>query len=93
MDLLINKPKSLLIKNIEGENSSTELIIELKKSSMHSFALLPLIHNRKLTGALELYADSETMIDEKVISCFDCILPVLGQYMKNIIDDFKNFDK
>ncbi len=81
------KAKPIFLEKIEGDN---ELITDLQKAKVSSYALLPLLHNNQLSGALEIYTEKKDLLNEKIISRIDTALPHLAQFMKYSCDDFNS---
>lgn len=90
MEAFQKKSKPIFLKNFDSKNSKEELITELQKTKTVSYALLPLMHNNQLTGALEIYTEEKDLLTEKIFARINTTLPVLSQFMKNSIDDFNS---
>ncbi len=90
MEAFQKKSKPIFLKNFDNTNSEEELITELQKTKMVSYALLPLLHNNQLTGALEIHTEEKDLLTEKIIARINTTVPVLSQFMKNSIDDFNS---
>jgi len=84
-----DKPRPIFLKDLTKNNDvSNPLIIELKNSGITAYGLLPLLDNNQLTGILEVYTNKENLLNETILSGISLALPLLAEFMMNIIDDF-----
>lgn len=88
LETFIENPRPVFLINQDLETESEALHTILQDADLRAYALLPLFFNGNLTGALEVYAKKEDVVNKKLLSNIDPALPHIAQSMKVAIDDF-----
>ncbi|WP_353718093.1 GAF domain-containing protein [Dyadobacter sp. 676] len=82
-------PKTLLLRNLGLEDPEKQDFIRiLQKDGVEAYALLPVYHDNKVVGVLEVYSKEQKSIDERLLAKLDIALPWIAQMMTNYIDEF-----
>lgn len=84
-------PKTLLLRNLGAEDVKKQDFIRiLQNDGVESYALLPVYHDNKVVGVLEVYSKEQKSIDERLLAKLDIALPWIAQMMTNYIDEFNS---
>jgi len=82
-------PKTLLLRNLGSEDPKKQDFVRiLQNDGVEAYALLPVYHDNKVVGVLEVYSKEQKSIDERLLAKLDIALPWIAQMMTNYIDEF-----
>lgn len=82
-------PKTLLLRSLGVEDPHKQDFIRiLRNDGVEAYALLPVYHDNKVVGVLEVYSKEQRSIDERLLAKLDVALPWIAQMMNNYIDEF-----
>ncbi len=82
-------PKPIFYSNITDDKVVDNPFLQaVRQSGIYSYTLLPIYHNKKLAGVLEIYAFKELVIDEVLLSKLKNAIPLLAQLFQYSIDAF-----
>ncbi len=82
-------PKQLYFGNVsEADETKQPFLKVLKAKGIRAYALSPVFFHNTLAGVLEVYSGKTGILDEKLLSKLDPVMPLLSQLLKNNIDQF-----
>ncbi|GAA4306954.1 hypothetical protein GCM10023149_00400 [Mucilaginibacter gynuensis] len=82
-------PKPIFYNKITEERTHDSQFLKIiSAAGIYSYTLIPIFHNNKLAGVMELYSDHELVIDEVLLSKLKTAIPLLAQLFKYSIDAF-----
>ena len=85
----LEDPRLVLFETVsESDESRYPFLKILRKSGINSFALLPINHNNRLAGVLEVYSGTAGILDHAMLSRLDLAVPLLAQLLQRSIDEF-----
>ena len=82
-------PKLVFFEQITEEMEGKHHFLSvLRQSGVKTYALLPIFHNHRLAGALEVYSREEGVLDLPLLSRLDIVVPLLAQLLQRSIYEF-----
>ncbi|MCF2443593.1 GAF domain-containing protein [Dyadobacter sp. CY345] len=90
---LINKyytnPQTAVFNHINDQQVLEEPLLNILKSAeITSFAFVPVFHNSKVAGILEVFSKHEITLDDALFSRIQTALPLIAQLLKYSTDEF-----
>ncbi|OKS88444.1 hypothetical protein [Mucilaginibacter polytrichastri] len=85
----IKNPKALFYNEIYDDKARENIYLQsLKKAGIISYGVMPVYHNRKLAGVMEIYSKKDIIHYEKLLSKLEAAVPLLSQLLNNSIVQF-----
>lgn len=82
-------PKTLVFNHLSAEKQLKHPFLKgLRKAGVRSYAVIPAYHQKKLTGILEVYSFTESMLDEILFSRLYTAIPLIAQLLQHTADEF-----
>jgi hypothetical protein len=82
-------PKTLVFNQLSEEKQLKHPFLKgIKKTGVHSYAIIPAYYQKQLTGILEVYSYKETILDEILFSSLHAAMPLIAQLLKHATDEF-----
>lgn len=91
IEKFIEAPRRIYFRDLEAAGPNhPETSKVLHAAGIKSFSLLPVYYNNKLVGAFEIYSRKKGILDERVFSRLETVMPLIAQLMQNSIDEFNS---
>lgn len=81
-------PEFLFYPDLAEVDKSDHFLWVLKENGIVSYALLPVYHNGKLAGVLEVYSRSADLLSERLLARLEPALPFIGQLLNDTTSEF-----
>jgi hypothetical protein len=84
-------PRILVYNAISSDEKTDDGFLRiLKKTTVESYALLPVYYHSELTGVLEIYSEQKVLFDERLFSKVQTAIPLIAQLLKFTRDEFQS---
>ncbi|MBA4167303.1 MAG: GAF domain-containing protein, partial [Chitinophagaceae bacterium] len=85
----LREPKVLFYNDITEENvKQAPPLKSIRDKGVVSYALLPVYHNNKIAGVLEVFSYVKDALDENVLVKVEAATPLIAQLLQKCIDEF-----
>lgn len=85
----IDHPRPVFFNNLTDEKIEKFPFLDiLRKNGVRSYSFLPIFYNNELAGIMEIYAEVDLIVNEKLLSKFHSALPLLGQLLQYRREEF-----
>lgn len=82
-------PKTLVFNQLSEEKQLKHPFLKgIRKTGVHSYAIIPAYFQKQLTGILEIYSYKETILDEILFSSLHAAMPLIAQLLRHTADEF-----
>lgn len=88
-------PQIIFYNDCRNEQVKNDILYQpFSKAGIKQYALLPIYHNAKLAGFLELSATNDNTLNDELLSRLDAVKPILAQLLHNHQTEFsQSIDK
>jgi len=82
-------PQTAVFNHLTDQQIIEQPLLEIvRNAGITSFALIPVFHNSKVAGILEVFSRHEVTLDDALLSRMEVALPLIAQLLKYSTDEF-----
>jgi hypothetical protein len=91
VDNYFQEPRLILYERIPGPEPGEHYFLEtLRRNGIRSYGLLPVYHNSRLAGVLELSARKPDCLSRDLLVRLEAVIPLIAQLLQHTIDEFES---
>ncbi|GGB15689.1 GAF domain-containing protein [Puia dinghuensis] len=88
-DRYVKDPRLILYETIPAHEPGEPFFLEtLRRAGMASYGIVPVYHNNRLSGVLEVSSRKQGPVSEELLDRLDVVIPLLAQLLRRGIDEF-----
>ncbi len=90
VDNYFQEPRLILYERIPAPEPGEHYFLEtLRRNGIRSYGLLPVYHNNRLAGVLELSARKPDCLSRDLLVRLEVVIPLIAQLLQHTIDEFE----
>lgn len=90
VDNYFNEPRLVLYESIPDPEPGEPLVLEtLRSGGVRSYGLVPVYHNNRLAGVLEVSSRKPNSLSHELLGRLDVVIPFIAQLLQHTIDGFE----
>ena len=83
------EPRLILHESIPAPEAGEPLYLEaLRRGGIHSYGMVPVYHNNRLAGVLELSSYKADCLSQELLGKLEVVIPLLAQLLQHAVDEF-----
>ncbi len=90
VDNYFNEPRLILYESIPDPEPGESFVLEtLRRGGVRSYGLVPVYHNNRLAGVLEVSSRKPDQLNHDLLGRLDVVIPFIAQLLQHTIDGFE----
>jgi hypothetical protein len=85
------EPKAVFFSSLsEARQQKFSFLKVLREAGIKSYAVIPVFHNKRIAGIMEVYSEKELVFYENLLSRLEFAIPLIAQLLQNSIEFFND---